>query len=74
MAGDFCIFSFWMTRFSQDYRERLDNLIAVCYNTASFIGQFVTILSVNKTRELDGRYAPVLFLWARVCPFFYLER
>ena len=34
----------------------------------------MTILSVNKTRELDGRFAPVLFLWARAAPIFlFLE-
>ena len=30
----------------------------------------MTILSVNKTREFDGRFAPVFCLWARTAPIF----
>ena len=33
---------------------RLDKFSALGYNVLNFIGQFVTILSVNKTRELMG--------------------
>ncbi len=32
------------------------------YNLYSFIGQFVTILSVNKTRTLGGRFAPTFLM------------
>ena len=32
----------------------LDKAVILPYNTRKFIGQFVTILSVNKTRELMG--------------------
>ena len=30
-----------------------------CYNPSNYIGQFVTILSVNKTRESDGCFASI---------------
>ena len=55
------------------------------YNGGNFIGQFVTILSVNKTREVmliflesvsDGRIAPVfcvVFMGADCAHFFRLE-
>ena len=40
------------------------------YNTLNFIGQFVTILSVNKTMDFDcysrdGRTAPIFLLQKR---------
>ena len=35
------------------------------YNTGNFIGQFETILSVNKTRERDGRGAPFFVMQKR---------
>lgn len=43
------------------------------YNGPNCIGQFVTILSVNKTRELDGRIA-LIFYWdgCVLRPFFIL--
>ncbi len=35
------------------------------------IGQFVTILSVNKTRDfLMGAMRPFLLVWARIAPIF----
>jgi len=34
----------------------LDKAAPVSYNTPNLIGQFVTILSVNKTREFDGHF------------------
>ena len=40
----------------------IDKFRGLYYNHANFIGQFVTILSVNKTRESDGRIASI-FLW-----------
>jgi len=43
------------------------------YNGENFIGQFVTILSVNKTREPDGRFALIFFVGAD-CVHFILER
>ena len=39
-----------------------DNPSGRVYNASNFIGQFVTILSVIKTRDSDGRTAPI-FLW-----------
>ena len=46
------------------------------YNIPNFIGQFVTILSVNKTRESDGRIALIFCLGAvTFCTqFLFLER
>ena len=43
------------------------------YHSKNFIGQFVTILSVNKTRTLDGRFA-LIFYWdgRGLRPFFLL--
>ena len=40
----------------------LDFCPGLGYDKANFIGQFVTILSVNKTRTLDGRFA-LIFYW-----------
>ena len=53
-----------MTAFFQTpiYLPNLDFHPLSCYNPLNFIGQFVTILSVNKTRELDGRFA-LIFCW-----------
>lgn len=44
------------------------------YNSLNFIGQFVTILSVNKTREPDGRIA-LIFCWvqSRSAPKLYYQ-
>ena len=45
------------------------------YNDPNCIGQFVTILSVNKTRDFrDGRFA-LIFLWdgCVLRPFFFFE-
>jgi uncharacterized membrane protein len=39
----------------------LDNSPFSRYNNPNFIRQFVTILSLNKTREIDGRSAPIFF-------------
>ena len=43
------------------------------YTVGNQIGQFVTILSVNKTRTLDGRNAPIFYGWVRSAPIFILE-
>ena len=56
----------------------LDFLSGFVYNSHdNQIGQFVTILSVNKTRDLqsDGRIcAHFVLLWARTAPIFlFLE-
>jgi len=48
----------------------VDTEIFPGYNTSNFIGQFVTILSVNKTRDFDGRNAPVLFCMGADCAHF----
>ena len=48
----------------------LDKKDAKCYDTINQIGQFVTILSVNKTRDFDGRIAPILFCGRGLRPFF----
>ena len=40
------------------------------YNNTNFIGQFVTILSVNKTRELMGAMRSFFVLWVRTAPIF----
>ena len=37
----------------------LDKKDAKCYDTINQIGQFVTILSVNKTRDFDGQILPI---------------
>ena len=39
----------------------------------NFIGQFVTILSVNKTRTSDGRFAPVFCWMGTGVPILFLE-
>ena len=43
------------------------------YNNRNFIGQFVTILSVNKTRESMGALRSFFVLWARTAPVFMFE-
>ena len=45
-----------------------------CKIRINYIGQFVTILSVNKTRDFDGRNAPFFFLLGAVwnCAHFLL--
>ena len=48
----------------------LDFLPIPGYNTPNFIGQFATILSVNKTREPDGHFMPIFCLWVRSAPIF----
>ena len=49
----------------------LDKQPRIHYNVFNFIGQFVTILSVNKTRESDGRScAHFLFMGADCAHFF----
>ena len=40
----------------------VDKLGFFVYNGRNSIGQFVTILSVNKTTDLDGRFAPIFLL------------
>ena len=40
-----------------------------CYNNAKIIGQFVTILSVNKTREPMGVLRP-FFVYGRIASVF----
>jgi len=49
----------------------IDTLAAAWYNKPNQIGQFVTILSVNKTKGIDGRSAPVFC--GHGCALFYLE-
>ena len=46
----------------------LDFLLPLWYNTENFIGQFVTILSVNKTRE-TGWALCALFCGRGLRPF-----
>jgi len=50
----------------------LDNFAAPRYNAEKCIGQFVTILSVNKTRDSDGRSVRLFVLWARIASIFSL--
>lgn len=50
----------------------LDILRFLWYISANFIGQFVTILSVNKTRDFGWAfYAHFCFVWVRTAPIFY---
>ena len=50
----------------------LDTLRQTCYNTPNFIGQFVTILSVNKTREFGWVLcAHFCFVGADCARFFF---
>jgi hypothetical protein len=54
----------------------LDNSPPGRYNLPNFIGQFVTILSVNKTRILgDGRSALIFCFVGTggLCPFLFLD-
>jgi hypothetical protein len=54
----------------------LDNSPPGRYNLPNFIGQFVTILSVNKTRIFeDGHFMPIFLFWVQggLCPFFFLD-
>ena len=52
----------------------LDKYGAVGYNALNCIGQFVTILSVNKTRKTDGRRCAHFFVdGCGLRPFFVLE-
>ena len=48
----------------------LDFPAGVSYNPSNQIGQFVTILSVNKTREKMGANALFFILGTELCPFF----
>ena len=50
----------------------IDILRLVMYNSFSYIGQFVTILSVNKTRESMGAMRPFFVGWARCVHFFVI--
>ena len=49
-------------------------LTGMLYYKYNYIGQFVTILSVNKTRRfLDGRFALIFCLRARIVRIFIIE-
>ena len=50
----------------------IDNSGEIVYNTHNFIRQFVTILSLNKTRESDGQFLPILFCMGADCTHFYI--
>ena len=41
----------------------LDKQVPTVYNSLNCIGQFVTILSVNKTREPMGTLCPFFVCW-----------
>ena len=50
----------------------LDKTRCLWYNFRNFIGQFVTILSVNKTRESDGRVALIFLFMGADCAHFFM--
>ena len=45
-------------------KRKLDFYSKIKYSIPNFIGQFETILSVNKTRERDGRSALIFCCYA----------
>lgn len=53
--------------------KRVDIFAGILYNSANFIGQFVTILSVNKTRERGGGIALIFHGMGAFCAHFLLE-
>jgi len=56
-------------------QEKVDFCFHNGYNFTNEIGQFVTILSVNKTREFDGRIMRSFFMgWVRCAHLFAGER
>ncbi len=51
----------------------LDIFSLPLYNSFSYIGQFVTILSVNKTREQMGALRPLFVCGRGLRPFFFFR-
>jgi len=67
-----------VNHFTGDFRiknaeriDLLDNNCTVYYDNENSIGQFVTILSVNKTREMMGRCAPLFCCGRGLRPFYF---
>ena len=55
-----------------DLKIPFDFCRSLLYNPLNFIRQFVTILSLNKTRTSDGHTMPIFcFVWVRTAPIFY---
>ena len=52
----------------------LDRLKGMEYSIPNFIGQFVTILSVNKTRNRMGAMRSFFIGMVRLRPFSFLEQ
>ena len=51
--------------------KMIDTRNYILYNTLNFIRQFVTILSLNKTREIRWAIsAHFCFVWVRTAPIF----